>query len=471
MKRLAILIVAALVLVQSPAVAAPKVAAGATCTKVGATQVVGGKKFTCIKSGKKTVWDKGVASKKSQTITADPVADVELSAESLDVNVKASSGLAIQASSTTPQVCQVNQLPTVVVSKIGKCSLIFNQTGNASFAAATPLVLSFNVTKTKQEISTSDDAELEIIEKTQSISWEASSGLDVTLASLTPRICTVQGDTLTLLALGTCEIQGTQAGNDEYLPAAPFTFKYQLVKAAQEIDLTAIEDIGLEEMYAEIEASSSADDANIKLVFTTSTPSICIIEDDQVKLLAAGDCTVLANHPGTDLYAPAPEVSQTFKVLPPRVGSLENPVAPGVTIKGEEAEITFIEFSENVDMKVFCKEDSFYEGCTEDKNAKGIPDPDTEYKMVALVFEYKNITKAASNPLFNFSVVYEEEYIDASSAAVPKDLTGKKLQPNAKGRGIVYVSVPKNFKMKDALLYFESFDEDANDVYIAVSKP
>jgi hypothetical protein len=64
MKRLAILIVTALFLLQSPAIAAPKVAAGATCTKIGATQVVGGKKFTCIKSGKKNVWDKGVASKK-----------------------------------------------------------------------------------------------------------------------------------------------------------------------------------------------------------------------------------------------------------------------------------------------------------------------------------------------------------------------------------------------------------------------
>jgi hypothetical protein len=349
--------------------------------------------------------------------------------------------------------------------------LTFSQTGNASFAAAAPLVLSFNVTKTKQEVSTSDDAELEIIEKTQSISWEASSGLEVTLTSLTPRICTVQGDTLTLLSLGTCEIQGTQAGNDEYLPAAPFTYKYQLVRAAQEIDFAGIEDISLEEMYAELEASSSAEDENIKLVFKTSTPNICVIEDDRVKLLTAGDCTVLASHPGTDLYAPAPEVSQTFKVLPPRVGSLENPVAPGVTIKGEEAEITFIEYSENVDMKTFCKEDSFYEGCTEDKNSKGIPDPDTEYKMVALVFEYKNITKTASSALFNFSVVFEEEYIDNSSAAVPTDLAGKKLQPNAKGRGIVYVSVPKNFKMKEALLYFESFDEEANDVYIAVSKP
>jgi hypothetical protein len=31
--------------------------------------------------------------------------------------------------------------------------------------------------------------------------------------------------------------------------------------------------------------------------------------------------------------------------------------------------------------------------------------------------------------------------------------------------------VPTYFEMKDVLLYFESFDEDANDVYIAVTKP
>jgi len=39
--------------------AAPK--AGATCTKVGSTSIASGKTFTCVKSGKKMVWDKGVA--------------------------------------------------------------------------------------------------------------------------------------------------------------------------------------------------------------------------------------------------------------------------------------------------------------------------------------------------------------------------------------------------------------------------
>ncbi|MCX6451480.1 MAG: hypothetical protein NT174_00110 [Actinobacteria bacterium] len=34
--------------------------AGSSCTKLGATQNSGGKKFTCVKSGKKLIWNKGV---------------------------------------------------------------------------------------------------------------------------------------------------------------------------------------------------------------------------------------------------------------------------------------------------------------------------------------------------------------------------------------------------------------------------
>jgi hypothetical protein len=87
------------------------------------------------------------------------------------------------------------------------------------------------------------------------------------------------------------------------------------------------------------------------------------------------------------------------------------------------------------------------------------------------LFEYKNISNSTATIYLNFSAVYEDEFIDATSAAVPRELIGKKLLPNAKARGYIYISIPKYFEMKDVLLYFESFDTDYNDVYIAVSKP
>jgi hypothetical protein len=54
-----------------PANAAAK--AGGACTKVGITSVVSSKTYTCIKSGKKLVWDKGVAISKSVNQVVDQV--------------------------------------------------------------------------------------------------------------------------------------------------------------------------------------------------------------------------------------------------------------------------------------------------------------------------------------------------------------------------------------------------------------
>lgn len=50
--------------------AAPK--AGASCPKVGKSESLGNKRFTCIKSGKKLIWNKGVPRKSSEAPTVQP---------------------------------------------------------------------------------------------------------------------------------------------------------------------------------------------------------------------------------------------------------------------------------------------------------------------------------------------------------------------------------------------------------------
>lgn len=59
-RTLSTLLVVSLFVLPFPQASAATAKAGATCTKLKATSVVKGKKFTCIKSGKKLVWDKGV---------------------------------------------------------------------------------------------------------------------------------------------------------------------------------------------------------------------------------------------------------------------------------------------------------------------------------------------------------------------------------------------------------------------------
>jgi alpha-tubulin suppressor-like RCC1 family protein/sugar lactone lactonase YvrE len=56
----------------------------------------------------------------------------------------------------------------------------------------------------------------------------ASSGLAVSLGSLTGSVCSVSGTTVTLLAAGTCTLQATQAGNSIYAPAPSVTQTFSI---------------------------------------------------------------------------------------------------------------------------------------------------------------------------------------------------------------------------------------------------
>jgi hypothetical protein len=53
------------------------------------------------------------------------------------------------------------------------------------------------------------------------VSGTASSGLDVSFASLTADVCTVASSTVSITGAGTCTIEATQAGNGVYAAAAP----------------------------------------------------------------------------------------------------------------------------------------------------------------------------------------------------------------------------------------------------------
>ena len=69
MKR-AIIAIAALALFLAPMNAIAAIKTGDVCKKAGTTATAGGKKFTCIKSGKKLVWNKGVAVVKPKPTTS-----------------------------------------------------------------------------------------------------------------------------------------------------------------------------------------------------------------------------------------------------------------------------------------------------------------------------------------------------------------------------------------------------------------
>jgi hypothetical protein len=100
--RLFLAILISISLVTVPSFAAVK--AGTKCTKAGATSTSGGKKFTCIKSGGKLVWNKGVVIKKSDSA---PKSETKIEIKNLlasDSRITPRSGL------TNFDVCQTEDL-------------------------------------------------------------------------------------------------------------------------------------------------------------------------------------------------------------------------------------------------------------------------------------------------------------------------------------------------------------------------
>ena len=85
----------------------------------------------------------------SQTITFGTLASIPLSTATFMVAATASSGLPVSFASTTPAVCTVSG-NTVTVLALGTCSIVASQAGNGSFAAATSVAQSFNVTSGPQ---------------------------------------------------------------------------------------------------------------------------------------------------------------------------------------------------------------------------------------------------------------------------------------------------------------------------------
>jgi hypothetical protein len=72
-RKVPLVIAIALLLTLATPLQAATVKAGAKCTKAGATATASGKKFTCVKSGKKLVWNKGVMIKAATKPSPNPV--------------------------------------------------------------------------------------------------------------------------------------------------------------------------------------------------------------------------------------------------------------------------------------------------------------------------------------------------------------------------------------------------------------
>ncbi len=167
-----------------------------------------------------------------------------------------------------------------------------------------------------------------LVGTTGSVSANATSGLPVTLASMTLGICTVTGNTLTALAAGTCSVSANQAGNGDYYAAPQAMLNIAIGKGNQTIGFGAVPSLAVGGS-APLGASASS---GLPVSYGSSTPSVCTVSGSMLTGVTAGTCSVAADQPGNAHYNAAATVTQNIVVG--KAGSTTslsvNPLSPGL---------------------------------------------------------------------------------------------------------------------------------------------
>ncbi len=164
----------------------------------------------------------------AQTISFSSVPSLTYGAAPFTISATSSSGLAVSFASTTPSICTVLGTTVTVVGGQNNCTIKATQAGNIDYLAAPAVSRSSYVNRKAQSI-TFAAISAQADGATIPLSATASSGLVVNFASTTPSICAVSGKTATMIALGTCTIQASQAGNSDYLAAGTATRSFKVL--------------------------------------------------------------------------------------------------------------------------------------------------------------------------------------------------------------------------------------------------
>jgi uncharacterized protein (TIGR03437 family) len=253
----------------------------------------------------------------AQTIDFHALADLVVGGRDL-IDASASSGLPVNLASLTPTVCVRGKelgLPIVVAQTIGTCTVEATQAGNGNFGAATPVDRSFTVSGKSQTIAFAALSSQTLGAAPFAIGATASSGLPVSFASTTAAVCTVSGSTVTLVAVGTCTIQATQAGDSTtWAAATPVTQGFTVTAAPLTAQTITFNPLANQTLGAAPFTISATATSNLPVSFLSITPAVCTVNGTQVTLVAVGTCTIQANQGGNGTYSGAPAVQQSFAV-------------------------------------------------------------------------------------------------------------------------------------------------------------
>ena len=214
--------------------------AGTTCTKLKVTKVVGAKKFTCIKSGKKLIWDKGVTmpkpiAKKSQVIEIPEIGNRYLKESRISLTAGTTTvGLPVSIVGTGS--CSFDSSTSeIILNSLGTCSITASQAGNANYLPAPSITRTFEVLKFAQVINAPDIADQDLLKvKTYNFEFpEVGSESPFVVGSKDASVCSIDGFKVDFLQVGACTLTFNKGGDRFFEASNEATVTFKIFLSAQ----------------------------------------------------------------------------------------------------------------------------------------------------------------------------------------------------------------------------------------------
>ena len=245
-----------------------------------------------------------------QTITFPALANTRFTSPPPTPAATASSGLPVSYASTTAGVCTIAG-STITFVAAGTCSITASQAGDATYAPATPVTRTFNVTKGVNTITFPALPSTPITNPPPTPAATASSGLPVSYASTTTGVCTIAGSTISFVAAGTCSITASQAGDATYVAATNVTRTFSITKIANTITFPTLPNTPITSPPPTPAATASS---GLPVSYASTTTGVCTIAGSTISFVAAGTCSITASQAGDATYVAATSVTRSFNI-------------------------------------------------------------------------------------------------------------------------------------------------------------
>jgi hypothetical protein len=237
------------------------------------------------------------------------------------VTATATSGLpvAFTIDASAVSVCAIAG-STVSFIGAGTCVVNANQAGNANWNAAPQVQQTFAVSRANQSISFTSTAPTSATfgGPTYTVTAMATSGLPIafTIDASASSVCSIAGDTVSLIGTGTCVINANQAGDTAFNPAPQVQQSFAVARADQTISFTSTAPTNANVSGGGTYTATATATSGLPVSFAidASAAAICSISGSTVSFLAAGTCVINADQAGDANWNAAPQAQQSFVI-------------------------------------------------------------------------------------------------------------------------------------------------------------